>query len=401
VRAAMTTARIDRAVGPVPEPPAKCLTRQQECLSWCYDRRSKERNPLFMISVVMPVYNSDRYLDEAIWSIRRQTLTGYEFVIINDGSSDRSGGILRQHAADDQRMRVLEQSNQGYIPSLNRGCTEARGDFIARMDADDISLPDRLAKQAAYLQAHPEVAVVGGSALVLGTSSPEPTYWRFPTSPAEIKRTLLSGNALAHPTVMMRRGVFLAVGGYRTGFLGAEDYDLWLRIAETHDLANLSDVLLHYRRHPGQVSVRHCCQQALSALAARYAAERRRDTGRDPIPDVPLLDHPSLLQMGVPPVEVERSLLGAPLTQAKELLRDGRRSEARQLLGEICRLLSAQPSSRSARSEIALWTGLTLLASHDHLRGAAWVARALALAPSRFATALKNRINRMVKAWPV
>lgn len=352
-----------------------------------------------MISVVMPVYNSDKYLDEAIWSIRRQTLTAYEIVLVDDGSTDGSRRILCQHAADDERIRVLEHSHQGLASSLNRGFVEAREEFVAIMHADDVSLPDRLAKQAAFLRAHPEVAVLGGAVMVSAPDSPEPKFCRFPTSPAEIRELLPRLNVLAHPTVMMRRSVLVEVGGYRPAFRAAEDYDLWLRTSEFYDLANLPDVLLRYRRHPGQASVRLCCLEALCALAARFGAERRRQTGHDPVSEVALVDHQGLLRMGVPAIEVERSLLGSPLTRAAELLAEVRNSEARQVLQEIWGLLSSQASSRSARSEIALWIGKTMLADHDHLRGAAWVARAYALAPSRFGKTLKYRIDGLAGRW--
>jgi len=206
------------------------------------------------ISVVLPVYNGAKTIEEAVASILRQTFQDYEFIIINDGSIDGTGKILASFK--DSRIRVLNQKNRGIAASLNRGILASRGKYIARMDADDVSLSDRFAKQLDFLEKHPSVGVVGGSTMVVysdGTSS----LRRYPANTAIIKKNIARISPLAHPVVMIRREVFDRVGLYDISKVGSrllEDHDLWVRmLAAGYDMANLPDVLMiNYR---GQKSI--------------------------------------------------------------------------------------------------------------------------------------------------
>lgn len=196
------------------------------------------------VSVVMAVYNGERFLAEAVDSILNQTFRDFEFIIIDDGSTDSTPAMLAEYAARDPRIRILSQENRGLIASLNRGCREARGELIARMDADDISLPSRFEKQVAYLDAHPEVGVVScwmgrideeGGDLGMG--------WEVPTRPGEIGWGLLFGSCVVHAAAMIRRGLMNEADGYRPEALHVEDYDLWLRLVRKMDIASLPEVL--------------------------------------------------------------------------------------------------------------------------------------------------------------
>lgn len=236
-----------------------------------------------LISVMMSVYNAERYVAEAIQSILGQTEGRFEFLIVNDGSRDASGSIIDRYAAQDSRIRAIHQENRGLIVSLNRMLDEARAPLVARMDSDDVSRPERFAVQLAWMQAHPDIAVLGTNTDELDADGAFfPCSDFHPEHPADIRERLMAASAMCHPSVMMRRDVIRALGGYRAAFRHCEDYDLWLRVSERHDLYNLPDRLFLYRRSPDQVSEKHILVQAIGAACARYAAQQRRACLPDP-----------------------------------------------------------------------------------------------------------------------
>lgn len=236
-----------------------------------------------VITVLMSVYNAERYLAEAIQSILTQTEGRFEFLIVNDGSHDASGSILDRYAAQDSRIRVIHQENRGLIASLNLLLEEARAPLVARMDSDDVSRPERFAAQLAFMTANPHVAVLGTNTDELdadGAFFPCSDY--HPEHASDIRARLLVASTMCHPSVMMRRDAILALGGYRAAFRHCEDYDLWLRVSEKYDMHNLPDRLFLYRRSPDQVSERHILVQAIGASCARFAAHERREGRPDP-----------------------------------------------------------------------------------------------------------------------
>src|SRR5947209_7771425 len=155
------------------------------------------------LSVVMPVYNAASVVREAIESILNQTFSDFEFIIVDDGSTDDSGKILREYAGRDDRIRLYTQENHGLVASLNRYCRLANGRYIARMDADDISLPRRFEKQFHFLEAHPEVGILGTWIQDIDENGAPRTAWPVPTDPAVIQWFLMFGNCIAHPSVMV------------------------------------------------------------------------------------------------------------------------------------------------------------------------------------------------------
>ena len=205
------------------------------------------------ISVIMPAYNAEKYIKEAMDSILNQTFGDFEFIAMNDCSRDSTEEIILSYQ-DDRIVYVKNEQNMGVAATLNKGLRLAKGEYIARMDSDDISMPNRFALQVACLDAHPEVAVLGGLVEVFdetGKTTPRP----YRASPAQIKIDLLFASALAHPSVMMRRDVILEMGGYDREFEGLEDYELWCRVAAKHQIMVCSDeVLLRYRIHSAQVT---------------------------------------------------------------------------------------------------------------------------------------------------
>lgn len=204
------------------------------------------------ISVIMPAYNAEQYIKEAMDSILNQTYGDFEFIVLNDCSKDSTEQIIASYA-DDRIVYVKNEQNMGVAATLNKGLSLAKGEYVARMDADDISMPERFALQVAYLDAHPQVAVLAANVELFNEEGPISTGWST-TDPAQMKVDLLFSCGLAHPSVMMRRDVIQSLGGYDLEFEGMEDYELWCRVAEDHGVTALSEVLLRYRIHGAQVT---------------------------------------------------------------------------------------------------------------------------------------------------
>ena len=229
------------------------------------------------VSVLMPVHNAERYLADAVGSILAQSFTDFEFLIIDDGSTDRSRVILERHAARDARIRLTSRPNTGYTVALNQLLGLARGELVARMDADDIALPQRLARQVAFLQANPDVVCVGSAVHFIDAAGRLLRPGHPAMDDAEIQARVLTGDcALNHPSVMMRRAAVEAVGGYRPEFEPAEDLDLWLRLGEVGRLVNLPEVLMHYRQHAASFSEQYQRLQLERSAGAVLDACRRR-----------------------------------------------------------------------------------------------------------------------------
>lgn len=241
----------------------------------------EDKNGSPRVSVLMPVYNRKEYVRAAVESVLGQTYGEFEFVIVNDGSTDGAGEILREYAAADERIVLLEQENQGYTRALNRGLGVARGEYIARMDSDDVCLPERLEMQVKHLDEHPEVAAVGGDGWAVDEDGallyPMPTEKQHEEIDAIMAgQRLGSLRPLIHPAVTMRRSAVESIGGYRPEFEPAEDRDLFLRLAEVGRLANVDAVVLHYRVHTASASIGRAERQHANALRAMHEAYGRR-----------------------------------------------------------------------------------------------------------------------------
>lgn len=229
----------------------------------------------------MSVYNGADYLDQAVESILGQTWDDFEFIVADDASTDGTPEMLARF--DDPRIvRLRNDANLGLARSLNRGLAVARGRYIARQDADDVSLPQRLALQVAYLENHPRVGLVGATASWIDDAGRELQIWRQPTQNALLQETLLRYCPIMHGSVMMRRTALDEVGGQYTGtFRTGQDYDLWLRMSERWDVAVLEDVLYRYRWHEGMASQQRQTEQSANARQALLdALARRADLGR-------------------------------------------------------------------------------------------------------------------------
>jgi glycosyltransferase involved in cell wall biosynthesis len=209
-----------------------------------------------LVSIILPAYNCEKYISEAVNSILQQVYDNFELIIINDGSTDNTSSILA--SISDQRMRVLNNDgNKGLIYSLNRAIDESKGEFIARMDADDIATNDRIEKQVHWLLHHPDTAAVGTFIKIIDEQSVEKGEWlldRQTSTHDAIKKVMPKENCLAHPTMMIRADI-LKRYKYSESQKNIEDYDLWLRmLADGLVIEKVPQQLLFYREHSTSVT---------------------------------------------------------------------------------------------------------------------------------------------------
>lgn len=212
------------------------------------------------VTVLMSVYNGERFLRESIDSVLAQTFRDFELLLINDGSSDGSRAILADRASD-ARIRIIDnERNIGLTASLNAGLAAARGEYVARHDADDVAAPTRLEKQVRALDERPEIAVLGTAVRTIDEHGRQLRSTAFPrcTTPISIRWQLLFEPPFAHSSVMFRRSVvFEMLGGYDERYRTSQDFELWSRVARTHALSNLPEALIDFRSHGGSVSARY------------------------------------------------------------------------------------------------------------------------------------------------
>jgi len=205
-----------------------------------------------LISVILPVYNASEYIAEAINSILEQTFTDFELIIINDGSTDNSQSII--DSFDDNRIRVFQKPNTGLIDSLNLGVSYSQANWIARMDADDVSCKNRFEEQIKYIS--DDIAVIGSQAILIDADGKIYGETKFETKQNEILLNLLKQfSNVIHPSVIINKAMLLKVGGYDPKMYVAEDYDLWLRISKIGKIINVNQNLLSLRKHVGNISI--------------------------------------------------------------------------------------------------------------------------------------------------
>lgn len=261
------------------------------------------------VSVLMPVRNGEAWLAAAIDSVLAQTLSDFELLVIDDGSTDRTAEIIAAYVARDARIRPLPQASLGLVAALNNGLTQARGDLIARLDADDLAGPARLATQVAAMDANGRLVLLGSWAEIIDSDG-HVTGRLTPESDPQMLRALLHRtNPIIHSSIMMRTDAARRSGGYRAAFEAAEDYDLWLRLSEQGDIGILPLALVSYREHGGNVTARKAARQLFSTRIAIRAAAARRRTGIDPA-----------ASLNVPP-DWQRDAADAFLAQDLRLLR--------------------------------------------------------------------------------
>ena len=230
------------------------------------------------VSVLLPVRNGFPFLVEALASLYAQSRKDWEWVLVDDGSTDGTQRWLQQLAREEDRIRLVASGGRGITAALQRGLTACRAPFIARMDADDLCHPHRLARQLDFLDRHPDVVAVGCWTLSIDADGDPIATSRWKTSHEKILAQLLVGcGGLPHPGAVMRRDALESIGGYRQDLTYAQDKDLWLRLAEIGRLANLPDVLLYYREHPSSISQKDRARQQKDLI--RVVKEARAARG--------------------------------------------------------------------------------------------------------------------------
>ncbi|MFT3788811.1 MAG: glycosyltransferase family 2 protein [Tepidisphaeraceae bacterium] len=231
-----------------------------------------------LVSVILPAFNAERYVERAVRSILAQTFRDFECIVIDDGSTDATASILDRLASTDSRLNVIHQPNAGLIATLNRGIERATAPLVARMDADDIAHTDRLSRQVEYMNAHADVVLLGGAYRLIDEADRPIRTMRPPTEDAELQRQCLAATQpICHPLAMIRTGALRSANGYDAACVAAEDLDLFLRLGEIGKLACLDGLpLLDYRMHEASVSETKQALQRENQRKAVQAAMTRR-----------------------------------------------------------------------------------------------------------------------------
>jgi glycosyltransferase involved in cell wall biosynthesis len=233
--------------------------------------------PAPLVSVLMSVHNGRRYLAEAVDSILAQTMQDFEFIIIDDGSSDGSTDVLKSYAARDPRIRLSIQENCDLTKALNVGLKLSRGELVARMDADDVARPERFATQVGAFLSNPDLVILGAKVELISSDGIQLGARGTTRSHSNIRKRLLigDGRAIVHPVAMFRRQTALDVGGYDERFPTGQDLDLFLRLSEAGLADNLSDTLLYWRQHKDSINrTRSSTWRGVKALAIEKALGR-------------------------------------------------------------------------------------------------------------------------------
>jgi len=227
------------------------------------------------VSVIMPVYNADFFLGQAIESILGQTFTDFEFVIVDDGSRDRSWEIIEAYARADARIRAFRNAeNFKLSKTLNRAIEASRGEYLVRMDSDDVSMPERLAIQVAFMDANPEVGVSGGTMQIINEQDKRIGVRRYYATDAEIRAHLFRFSPFSHPTIILRHAVLDKAGGYEHCFNPAEDYELYFRLGRISKFGNVPQTLLRYRVVPKSMTTGSTRAMESKTLEIRRKAVR-------------------------------------------------------------------------------------------------------------------------------
>jgi Glycosyl transferase family 2 len=262
-----------------------------------------------LISVVMVICNVEKFVCEAIESILAQTFRDFEFIIVDFGSTDKTREIAAGYAARDQRIKLSDVPPCSYIEAKIAACALPQGLYIAIQDADDVSLPDRLQAEVDFMLKHPGVGLLGGAVEKIDSAGNCLAIANeYPTEDREIRQVLKEWNPFWHPTVLILKEAFVRAGGYREPSSPSDDYDLWLRISEHYQCANLRQVVLKYRVHPQQLSLQKRQQQVLCALAAQASATLRAASQPDPMNSIRQITPAILTAMGVSEVVQKNKL---------------------------------------------------------------------------------------------
>jgi glycosyltransferase involved in cell wall biosynthesis len=300
----------------------------------------------------MPVQNGEAFLREAIDSVLAEPLFDLELVVVDDGSTDSTPSIIAEYAARDPRVRVHTENGHNLATVLNRGFHLCRAPLFARLDADDVCVRGRLLDQVEFMTGHPEVVLLGGQALLIDEEGEGFATARYPVEDRELRTALETGNPFVHSAVAMSRKAFEAVSGYRENLDHAEDLDLWLRLSEQGELANLPQVTVKYRIHARQLSLHKQENQAVHAEAVRVSARARAEGRPDPLEGATRIDEDFLAARGVDPADVTRAIVESATWLARTTSRAGYPEVASELFA------GAYSRARSESGSPALTAGV-------------------------------------------
>jgi glycosyltransferase involved in cell wall biosynthesis len=329
----------------------------------------------------MAVFNGERFLEQAVASVLNQTLPDLELIVLDDGSTDRTPELLDELSLRDPRVVVHRHPNRGRTASLNAGVRYARAPLVARLDADDVCLPTRLARQREFLDRHERVALVGGAVRLIDDGGRAFEESRYPVSDAEIRTAFTYTTPFVHSSVMFRRSAFDKVGGYRECFAETEDLDLWLRLAEHHELANLPEAVIEYRLHADQATVRKLEFQTLCLVAARLSARARAESRPDPLDGVDTIDQDWLLSQGIDRREIVTATVKSAAWLAGVMGRAGYTEQADALLAGAEVHARSEPRQGTLLAEV--YRARAKLSALQGRNTRAWLERGRALLAGR------------------
>jgi Glycosyl transferase family 2 len=271
------------------------------------------------LSIVTTVFNGADFLEECIRSVLTQTFHDFEFIIVNDGSTDESAAIIRKLAEGDERIRFEDCARIGRIEALNIACRLARGRYIGILDADDVALPNRFERQMSYLQRHSDVALLGAGIQKISSDGRAFAEVMFPTSDVEINKALVDECCFAFSTIVVLRDALCEAGWHRPASHPTEDYDLYLRFLGRYKMANLPEVLVRYRVHPTQLSVTQVQAQVFAFLGAQVLARVKAGSGCEPTVAGDRFTQEFLVHYGVSSETIERRVSSSFHSQALNL----------------------------------------------------------------------------------
>jgi GT2 family glycosyltransferase len=312
----------------------------------------------------MVACNVERFLAEAIESILNQTFRDFEFIIVDFGSTDASPSIISRYQEKDGRVQFHVIPHCNLSEARNDCCFRARGKYLALLDADDVALPDRLARQVSYLEGLPELGILGGGVELIDEAGRQVGAVTKAANDGELRKALLEASPFCASTVTMRADAFHAVGGYRRAFADtAEDYDLWQRIMERSQGAKSARVVTRYRLHSHQIGSRKLSQLSLGQCVARASGRMRRHGKPDPLDSALSITPDLLTQLGVSEAEVQNNLLTTYSTRVLNSLRLSNGDSALPLVSEMLEVLA---QSKAVANPVAAETWLTAARAHLH-----------------------------------
>lgn len=299
------------------------------------------------ISVLMAARDGARFLEDALASLENQDFQDFEIVLVDNGSRDETGRIIAAWAAREPRLKPFRLERPGLARSLHYAASRAHAPILARLDADDIAMPSRLGTQYAAMRQNPSLGLLGSSAEIIDGSGQKIGERHLPTTDTELKQFLTSGNPFVHSSVMMRRDAYERAGGYREGLRVCEDFDLWCRMAEVTEIANLDTPLVQYRLHREGMSFRQATRIALTDTCIIAAHLARRSGKPEPFDrGMPKLRHAQVL-LDMRRDEILYRALKATTGSARLALEFGERARSRDIRRRAYRLLAALPFGKA------------------------------------------------------